>query len=241
VREKLLALSELQKVDLEIAALKKSADAYPRDIQELEKQLGAAKSALDAERTRLEELDRQRQHLEHTISDEKDKVRKWEARLTEQRSTREYSALAREIDIAKKGQQTMSEELSELGKQATLQREVVKQKDGAFQATAQEINGRITELKGKLKAAQDQIAGIGTTRAEAAKKVDASLLRRYDHIRAKRMPALVALTAPGTCGGCRMTVRSQLYNSLVANKGYDTCPSCQRLVYAEETLAETQA
>ena len=43
-------------------------------------------------------------------------MKKWEARLAEQRSTREYAALAREIDIAKKANLTMAEELVELGK-----------------------------------------------------------------------------------------------------------------------------
>src|SRR5256885_12192852 len=49
-----------------------------------------------------------------TISEEKDKVKKWEGRLTEQRSTREYSALAREIDIAKKSNLRSEEHTSEL-------------------------------------------------------------------------------------------------------------------------------
>jgi predicted nucleic acid-binding Zn-ribbon protein len=106
LREKLLALAALQKVDLDIAALKKNAEAYPREMSELEKQLGAAKAAVDAERSKLEQLESQKRSLEETIAEDRDKVRKWEARLAEQRSTREYSALAREIDIAKKGQQT---------------------------------------------------------------------------------------------------------------------------------------
>ncbi len=109
MRDKLLALAALQKVDIDIAALKKNAEAYPREMAELEKQLAAAKAAVDAERAKLEQLESQRRSLEQTLVEEKDKVRKWETRLSEQRSTREYSALAREIDIAKKGQLTMTE------------------------------------------------------------------------------------------------------------------------------------
>ena len=139
MRDKLLALAALQKVDLDIAALKKNAEVYPREMSELEKQLNAAKASVDAERTKLEQLESQRRTLEQTIADDKDKVKKWETRLTEQRSTREYSALAREIDIAKKGQLTMAEEVQELGRQAVVQREVVKAKEAEFTGKTKDL------------------------------------------------------------------------------------------------------
>ena len=236
MREKLLALAALQKVDLDAAVLKKNADGYPREIAELEKQLSAQRAAVDAERARLEELDRQRGTLDQTIVDDKDKVRKWEARLTEQRSTREYSALAREIDIAKKGQQTMGEEVVELGRQSTLQREAVRQKEAEFKAKTKDLLARMEVLKAKLAEVEIQAKAVADRRAEVAKGIDRDLLRRYDTIRKKRMPAMVAVVAPGTCTGCRMNIRPQMYNQLVASRGVDVCPSCSRLVYAAEVL-----
>ncbi len=236
MREKLLALAALQKVDVDAAVLKKNADGYPREIAELEKQLAAQRAAVDAERARLDDLDRQKTTLEQTIADDKDKVRKWEARLTEQRSTREYSALAREIDIAKKGQQTMGEEVVELGRQSTLQREVVRQKEAEFRAKTKDLLERVEGLKAKLAEVERQAKDVATRRAEVAKAVDHELLRRYDNIRRKRMPALVAVVAPGTCTGCRMNIRPQMYNQLVASRGVDVCPSCSRIIYAAEVL-----
>jgi uncharacterized protein len=236
LREKLLALAALQKVDLDAAAIKKNADGYPREIAELEKQLATQRAAVDAERARLEDLDRQKATLEQTITEDKEKVRKWEARLTEQRSTREYSALAREIDIAKKGQQTMSEEVVELGRQATIQREVVRSKESEFQARTKDLNERVKVLREKVLEIEAEAKVVAEKRAEVAKGVDRDLLRRYDTIRKKRMPAMVPVVAPGTCTGCRMNVRPQMYNQLVASRGVDVCPSCSRIVYAAEVL-----
>lgn len=238
MRDKLLALAALQKVDVEVAALKKNADAYPAQIAELEKQLAAAKSAVDAERTRLDELEKQKLTLEQTITEDRDKVKKWEGRLTEQRSTREYSALAREIDIAKKGQQTMAEEVVELGRQATIQREAVRSKDADFHDKSKGLVEKIAALKEKLAEAEAAVRALDGSRDSAAKGVEGSLLKRYDVVRKKRMPALVALVPPGVCKGCGMNVRAQLYNQLVASKGFDTCPSCSRIVYAQEVLEE---
>jgi uncharacterized protein len=68
-------------------------------------------------------------------------------------------------------------------------------------------------------------------------KVDANLLRRYEAIRKKKLPALVGVVA-GTCQGCNMNVPPQLYNQLRTSLGTDVCPSCHRIIYAVEALAE---
>ncbi len=149
MQDKLKALATLQKVDLEVAAAKKAAEVYPRQMAELEKTLASAKSAVEAERARLADLEREKLSLEQNITDEKDKVKKWEARLAEQRSTREYSALAREIDIAKKANLTMAEQVVELAKQVAGQREAMKGKEQELLARQDQIGGQISELQGQ--------------------------------------------------------------------------------------------
>jgi hypothetical protein len=239
LREKLKALAELQKVDLEVASLQKAADVHPRQLAELERELGAARSAIEAERTRVADIERQKSTLEQNITDEKDKVKKWEARLAEQRSTREYSALAREIDIAKKANQTMAEELVEITKTLGAAREAVKGKETEFASRQEQLSARMTELKGKLSQAEGQVKTLEGKRASVAGGVDATLLRRYEAIRKKKLPAMVGVVA-GTCQGCNMNVPPQLYNNLRVSLGTDVCPSCHRIIYAVEAL-ETPA
>jgi uncharacterized protein len=237
LREKLLALANLQKVDMEIASLRKAAEVYPKQLAELEKELGAARSAVEAERNRLQDIERQRRTLEQNIVDEKDKVKKWEARLTEQRSTREYAALAREIDIAKKGNVTMAEELVELGKTQATAREQLKGKEQEFAGRQDQIGGKMAELKKKLADVEGQAKELEEKRTKAASSVDSNLLRRYDTVKKKRMPVLVPVLQPGgRCQGCNMNVPPQLYNMLRSNLGTDVCPSCHRIIYASEAL-----
>jgi predicted nucleic acid-binding Zn-ribbon protein len=238
LREKLKALAELQKVDMEAAALRKAADVHPRQIAELERELGAARSAIEAERARVADIERQKLQLEQNITDEKDKVKKWEARLAEQRSTREYSALAREIDIAKKANLTMADELVELTKTLATAREAVKGKEIEFSTRQQQLAARMTELRSKLAEAESQVKQLEGQRDGVSSKVDSNLLRRYETIRKKKLPALVGVMAGGTCQGCNMNVPPQLYNQLRTSLGTDVCPSCNRIIYAVEALAE---
>ena len=239
MQDKLKAIVALQKVDMEIASLRKAADVHPKQMAELEKEQAAARSAVEAERNLLADLERQKRTLEQNIQDEKEKVKKWEARLAEQRSTREYAALAREIDIAKKANQTMADELVELGKTIVLQRETVKTKDQEFAAKQDQLAGRINDLRSKMQASEGQVKELEAKRTQVAGSVDATLLRRYDTIRKKKLPAMVAVK-DGTCAGCNMNVPPQQYNALCVSLGTDVCPSCNRMIYAAMAL-ETPA
>lgn len=235
LQEKLKALVDLQKVDLEIAALRKAAADHPKQKAQLESEQQAARSAVEAERTRLAELEKQKRMLEQDIQDEKEKVKKWEARLAEQRSTREYAALAREIDIAKKANQTKADELVELGKTITASRETVKAKEQEFAGKQDQLGGRIAEIEKKMQEAEGQVKELESKRAQAAAAVDSTLLRRYDTVRKKKLPAMVAVR-DGTCLGCNMNVPPQLYNNLAVSLGTDVCPSCHRIIYAARAL-----
>lgn len=236
MQEKLGALLNVQKVDLEIAALRKATETYPKQLAELEKELAAARSELEAERGRLLDVERQKRTLEQNISDEKDKVRKWEARLAEQRTTREYAALAREIDIAKKTNQSMAEDLAELGKTQTGAREAVKGKEQEWAARQDSIGGRMAELKKKMASGHSDVKALEEKRAKLAASADKQLLHRYDVVKKRRLPALVPVLFPGTCQGCNMNVPPQLYNTLRSSLVTDICPSCHRIIYAGEAL-----
>jgi len=230
-----MALAELQKIDLEAAALRKAAEVYPKQMAELERELGTARAAVEAERARLLDTERQRRTLEQNIADEKEKVKKWEGRLAEQRSTREYAALAREIDIAKKANATMAEELLELGKGMAALREAVKQKEQEHLARADEVGTQLGELRKQSEGFAVQVKALDTRRSAAASKVHPPLLQRYENVRRRRMPALVTVVA-GTCQGCNMNVPPQLYNTLKTTLGTDICPSCHRIICAPEAI-----
>lgn len=235
VRQKLKALAALQAVDVQILDLNKSGDGYPKRLAELEGQLAQARSAIDAERARFDDNERQRNELEHRLQEEKDKVRKWEARLVEMRTTREYAALSREVDIAKKSNQNMQEEMlvlmqagEDIEKALLARREEFKAKEAA-------IASEMKELREKTAAIQRGVKELEEKRTVEAKSVDSSLLRKYDAIRAKRGVALVPVIH-GTCQGCHINIPPQLYNTVVQVKTIETCPRCNRILYIPEAL-----
>src|SRR5205085_4463139 len=113
-REKLKALEELQKVDLKIRDLAAEAEMHPARLKQIESERDQSKAALDGIRGKVADNERARRQNEQLLGLEKEKVRKWESRLNELKTPREYAALARELDIAKKTNQGAEEEIRKL-------------------------------------------------------------------------------------------------------------------------------
>ena len=118
LREKLKALEELQQIDLETNEVRSELEGIGPRRAEVEEKVREARRSYDEEKGRLEANERERRGLETLLGMERDKVKKWEGRLGEIRTPREYAALSREIDIARKTNDTQSEQLKALTGQA---------------------------------------------------------------------------------------------------------------------------
>ena len=181
-RDKLRALEELQKVDLQIRDLAQQAEKHPARLKQIETERNQARVALDAQRGRLADNERARRQNEQLLQLEKDKVRKWESRLSELKTPREYAALARELDIAKKTNQTAEEEIRRLsGEYEELKKGIadLEQALGEKEAVVQSEGKQIQDV---LSGLQGQVQVLEKERDAVAASVDRSMLSRYERI-----------------------------------------------------------
>src|SRR4030088_139926 len=98
-----------------IRDLTAAAEQHPARLKQIESERNQARSALDGLRGKLADNERARRQNEQLLTLEKEKVKKWESRLNELKTPREYATLARELDIAKKTNETAEEEIRRLG------------------------------------------------------------------------------------------------------------------------------
>lgn len=237
LREKLKALEELQKVDLELNDARAEAEAVPRRRAEVEAQVAEARAVYDVEKAKLADNERERRGQEQLLGLERDKVRKWEGRLGEIRTPREYAALSREIDIAKKTNESISEQLRELAAQA-----VELQK--GLEAAEEQLSEREMAAQDELEALQkvgaeheERIRVLQARRAEVSKRVDPALLAKYENIRRRRAGIAVAPVVSATCKGCNRSIPPQLNVILQRADSIETCPNCHRIIYSSSAVA----
>lgn len=241
-REKLKALEELQKVDLKIRDLSAEAEKHPARLKQIETERTQARGALDATRGKLADNERARRQNEQLLQLEKEKVRKWETRLNELKTPREYAALARELDIAKKTNQTAEEELKRLiGEYDELKKQV-----GSGEAALTDKEAVVAREGGEIQAQVDKVQAqmqeLQAERTRLIEQCDKSLVSRYERIRKQRGGVAVVQVVNGTCKGCQRNIPPQMANNLLTSSEIMNCPNCHRFIYAaEEQPAEVTA
>jgi predicted nucleic acid-binding Zn-ribbon protein len=236
LREKLKALEELQQIDLDAGGLRGEADAVPVRRAEIEAGVAVARKTYETEKVRLEDNERERRQIESLLAMERDKVKKWEGRLGEIKTPREYAALSREIDIAKKTNESQSEQLKQLAAAAM---ELKKTLDAAADALSERELGAQDELAALEKRAEEygaKLRELESRRGEASKKVDPALLSRYENIKKRRAGIAVAPVVGSTCRGCNRHIPPQLSIVLQRADSVETCPNCNRIIYSAEAV-----
>ena len=237
-KEKLKALEELQKVDIKIRDLSAEAETHPLRLRQIEAERNQARAALDATRGRLADNERARRQNEQLLQLEKEKVRKWESRLNELKTPREYAALARELDIAKKTNQTAAEEIHKLAAEYA---EVRKEVEAAEQVLAEKeavVSREGTEINAVLDGLQARMAELEGERKRLVELCDKSLVSKYERIRKQRGGVAVVPVVAGTCKGCQRNIPPQMANNLITASEIMTCPNCHRFIYAAEQPEE---
>jgi uncharacterized protein len=238
VRQQLLDLYEIQRIDLGIREIEKRFEAVPVRLRELEASIATSR----AELTKLtEQRDinlKEAKTLESSVQAEGLKIKKWDIRLAEIRNQREYLALSREIEGGKRQNRDSEEKIVEL----TAQRE---QLDTQIEALQDKLGEAEVDCAAERERVQGVLSGAGaelgkekTRRDALLSKVPAQLLRKYDAIRAKRFGLGLVPVEDGSCQGCNMKLPPQLYNILQRVETIEQCPSCQRLIFWGKILGD---
>jgi len=238
VRQQLIALNEIQKIDLEIREVMKSRDAIPKQLNELEGRIQQHTEQLQATTTELDALVAEIHNLEQTVHAENDKIRKWERRLNDIRNQREYQALSREIEGTRRAVREHEEQTIEL----MAQKEGLETKIEGLQDTlavdAVDGDAERKRVESEVAELDKTIATMTARRDELGPEVKGSLLRKYENIRAKRLGVGLVPAVGGSCSGCNMRLPPQLYNILQRVDSIETCPSCQRILVYQPVLEE---
>jgi predicted nucleic acid-binding Zn-ribbon protein len=236
LREKLKALEELQQIDLETNEVQAALAALPAKRAEAEGAVTIARKAWEQEQARLDQNERERRQLESLLGMERDKVKKWEGRLGEIRTPREYAALSREIDIAKKTNDGQSEQLKELTAQAGEIKNALEAKEEALSDREAAAQAAIEELERTKATTDEKLRALAARRAEAVKQVDPGLLSKYENIKRRRAGVAIAQVVGMTCKGCHRNVPPQLAITLQKANSIETCPNCHRIIYSAEAV-----
>ena len=185
---------------------------------------------------RIEDNERERRQIESLLGMERDKVKKWEARLGDIKTPREYAALSREIDIARKTNDSQSEQLRQLATTAIELRKVLDTSADALSEKEMAAKEEVDSLSRREADFATRLRELEVRRGEAAKKVDPALLGRYENIKRRRAGIAVCPVVGNTCRGCNRNIPPQLSLVLRRADSVESCPNCNRIIYSAEAV-----
>ena len=232
----LKALVSLQEIDVRVHELEKDRQQIPSRLKEIELVLGGRNQEVAAERNQLDEAEMSRRLLEGDLKAEKEKIKKWEIRLTEIRSNRDYQALSREIEAARKANLGIEDEILKKMQEIEDLKTSISQKEEELAELGGGLSAERSELEEKLRSINDKIAGEDHLRTQAMQAVEDRWLRQYDNIRKRRDGVAVVAVLDEHCQGCHMGIPPQLYNIVLKGERIETCPYCHRIVYYKQSL-----
>ncbi len=231
MQKQLQLLRDLQALDTE------------RKVVEVERQVGfKEQQALNAELERLQEmvdsltdemgaLEKEQSELANAMALEQQNIERSEGRLPQIKTQKEYIAVLKEVDTAKKLAKELQDQIdAKNGTLASLGLEK-SEKDDELAKAKQEASERCAAIEASLVSVIKQLDEMERQRKVLMEGLPTKLRKRYELLMSKRAGVAIVEARGGACLGCHMHLPPQMFNSLFVIKEIQSCPHCNRLLF----------
>lgn len=232
MREQLIALYELQKIDVMITRVS-GLLAKLDGASEVKKRLAAAKAALEQMESSLKNQETELVGLESKLSAIDDKRTKFEKRLYGGAisNPKEISAAEKEIETLKEQQGKLDTQILGMYETVDQLRDEVEQRRREMATLEAEVSSLLEKETGEKQHLDSELAELSGKRETAAAAVtDSALMARYDMVRRKTGNTGAARIVDGRCEACRVAVTPFVYRKLAEDKDLFNCESCGRIL-----------
>lgn len=231
MQEKMEILKELQSLDQTLNEKRQGRKKLAAEQAEIVSGLSRVQEMVDALQGSVAELDAQRRDLSQDLLIEQGNIGKAESRLPSIKTQREYVAVLKEVDTAKKLNKEIQDKIAVLDAQMEALNKDVQEKEAELAQMQQQVQARQAEIEAALSEC-DAILREGDGRRDGfLEQLPAALRRRYEMLLDRRAGVAVVEARQETCCGCHMNLPPQLFNSLYTTAEILACPHCNRMLY----------
>lgn len=224
-------LVEVQKVDQEIARVRRDLDSIPREQAAREKRLSDLKKAAELKKSAYVEAEMEVRRLEGQVKASDEEIKKLDGRLNAVKNNAEYQAILFQVDSVKK-------ERSESETQALTKMESIE----ALKTAAKEAQALVAEEEkvyaaflGEAKvlreAREAEVAKVSVGRSDLIAGIPKDLLSKYERMFSSRDSLAVAPVEGQVCQGCYTQITRNDLAKLMGKSTIVYCGSCQRILY----------
>lgn len=236
MQDKMNLLKELQEIDQEISTIEATRKSYQDELAIFGGDAARVQAMLDELNAELSALRDEESQFQQQLLKERDNVAKVEGRLPEIQTQKEYVAVLKEIDMAKKANKDMAEKLLTKQQEISALQQDQQEKELELAKLTEQADARGAELTALMAEAEAVLEKRQATRSAVAQDLPGSLLRQYQQLFKRRGGLALVQALNGACLGCHMQLPPQQYNSLLRVAALQSCPHCNRLLYVERDI-----
>ncbi|WP_291316946.1 C4-type zinc ribbon domain-containing protein [Desulfuromonas sp.] len=234
MQEKMGLLIELQELDREMIKTRENRREFETEQASLAAELETVQSMLDSLVDEIEALQAQHKELRQALEIEQANIEKAEGRLPAIKTQKEYVAVLKEVDTAKKLNKEIQDRIEAKNAEIEVLDKDRQEKSGEVETIASRVKSRNAEIASSL-ADYDQVLGESDGKRKVLlDQIPSSMRKRYQMLLDRRGGLAVVEARRGTCLGCNMHLPPQLFNSLLRRNEIYTCPHCNRLLYVHQ-------
>lgn len=226
----------LQAIDIEIVTIKAKLENLPKELDNYEKDFLSLEKDKEALLEKMHILKEQEEKILLTVENSVKQIKKTKDKLMVVSNPKEYNAVLKEIDSFEKMSRIHEEEKLLLYEELHLQENALSalelEYSSALKVFTKEKNNYSSEVE-KLKSTIDTLE---KKRTEYVQHISLPILSRYEFIRNRIEQPVIATVQGNICKACNIILPPQFESNLLQIKQIYTCPSCQRILYLENTL-----
>jgi predicted nucleic acid-binding Zn-ribbon protein len=231
LNEEIRQLTELQIIDLEIAKLETEINSEMEALAKRQKTFNEHQSTIEELQAKIAAADGQRREIEAELADELSRIKERQSKMMQVQTNREYQSLLKEIEDAKKNIKEKEEEIVRLMESSEANAKIMAEQAGQTEDEEKALAEESKKIKKHAGEIEGKKAKIVVKRDSKAKKINASVLRKYDMLRTRRNGKAVVGVANGICQGCFMSIPPQHFNDILRGDRMLNCPTCQRILF----------
>jgi predicted nucleic acid-binding Zn-ribbon protein len=238
VKEVIYALVALQEIDNEVYKYVLQKDQLANTLNEMRDLVSRMEQSVAEKQAKLLDVERWYNEQQDMLKEYNDRMSRIKASLNAVTKTKEYLVRQKELENLRRHKQAKEEEVAKV-------KDTINDFGDAIERDLQ----KITELKQDTEreggATWDQVHRLEETIGEISKrreslipKVPGNILRRYEQIKSRRDGLAIVEARDGNCHGCFVALRPQQFNQTLKLETLESCPQCNRFLYAREETVE---
>ncbi|MCX5712518.1 MAG: C4-type zinc ribbon domain-containing protein [Candidatus Omnitrophica bacterium] len=234
LKNQILSLTAIQKLDTEIYSLKAEKTAAPERLKTIEAAFEEKKQGLAALEKKLLDFQKTRKDRELELASKEEGVKKLQTQLYSLKTNKEYQTMLQQIADAKADGSVIEDKILLCFEEAEkVSKEIDKEK---LRLKEEEMNS--TEQKkvisDRSKIIDDRLAQLEAQRSQLVPQINAKIFAQYERILQNREGLAIVPVKDESCSGCNMAVPPQVVNLIKMYDRLVTCEVCNRILCIEE-------